>query len=301
MITAWLDKLKSALEPTKKGLLKFLQDRKDNYEELWSDIEEALISTDIGVETAFKIVDELRNDVSGGNNEDIKRILKDKIKDILSNGATTSRLNFSSNEDIPTVYVFVGVNGGGKTTTIGKLAYKFKTTGKNVLIAASDTYRAAAIPQIEEWAKRCNVDILKQQEGADPAAVVYDALDTAVARNIDIVLVDTAGRLHTNQNLLQEIKKICRVCNKRIPEAPHEILLVIDAISGQNGLLQAQKFMETVNISGIVLTKLDGTAKGGIVISIMDKLNIPVKLVGVGEDIDDIGEFNSEEFVEALF
>ncbi|MFH1861057.1 MAG: signal recognition particle-docking protein FtsY [bacterium] len=291
MFGKWFDKLKKALNPTKIGFFKFFV--KD--ENVWDEIEEAFINTDVGIETALKIVEELRN--SSVKPEGLRNALKEKISSIL--GTQVSGLNFSPG--VPAIFLFIGVNGSGKTTTIGKLAFKLKQEGKSVLIAAADTYRAAAIPQLEEWARRCEVEILKQQEGADPGAVVYDALDAAIARNIDVVLIDTAGRLHTKQHLISEMKKIRGICEKKIPGAPHEVLLVLDAVSGQNGLIQAQSFLETVGISGIVLTKLDGTAKGGIVISIADKLKVPVKLIGIGEGLEDIGEFNPNEFVEALF
>jgi len=291
MIGKWIDKLKAALNPTKLGFFKFFA--KD--ETVWEEIEEAFINTDVGVETALKIVDELRN--SSVKPEGLRKALKEKISSIL--GTQVSCLNFPSG--VPAIFLFIGVNGSGKTTTIGKLAFKLKAEGKSVLIAAADTYRAAAIPQLEEWAKRCGVEILKQNEGADPGAVAYDAIDAAIARGIDVVLIDTAGRLHTKHHLVHEIKKIRGICEKKIPGAPHEVLLVLDAVSGQNGLIQAQRFLETVGISGIVLTKLDGTAKGGIVISIANNLNVPVKLIGIGEGLEDIGEFDPNEFVEALF
>ncbi|MBI4752958.1 signal recognition particle-docking protein FtsY [Candidatus Desantisbacteria bacterium] len=287
----WFNKLKAALNPTKLGFFKFFA----RDETVWEEIEEAFINTDVGVETALKIVDELRN--NSIKPEGLRKALKEKISRIL--GTQVSCLNFPSG--VPAIFLFIGVNGSGKTTTIGKLAFKLKAEGKSVLIAAADTYRAAAIPQLEEWAKRCGVEILKQNEGADPGAVAYDAIDAALARRIDVVLIDTAGRLHTKHHLVHEIKKIRGICEKKIPGAPHEMLLVLDAVSGQNGLIQAQSFLETVGISGIVLTKLDGTAKGGIVISIADNLKVPVKLIGIGEGLEDIGEFDPNEFVEALF
>ncbi|MFH1898575.1 MAG: signal recognition particle-docking protein FtsY [Candidatus Desantisbacteria bacterium] len=292
MFGKWFDKLKKALNPTKLGFFKFFA--KD--ETVWEEIEEAFINTDVGIETALKIVDELRN--SSVKPEGLRKALKEKISSIL--GTQVSCLNFPLS-GVPAIFLFIGVNGSGKTTTIGKLAFKLKAEGKSVLIAAADTYRAAAIPQLEEWAKRCGVEILKQNEGADPGAVAYDAIDAAIARGIDVVLIDTAGRLHTKQHLVHEIKKIRGICEKKIPGAPHEMLLVLDAVSGQNGLIQAQSFLETVGISGIVLTKLDGTAKGGIVISIANNLKVPVKLIGIGEGLEDIGEFDPNEFVEALF
>lgn len=291
MFSKWFDKLKKALNPTKIGFFKFFA--KD--ENVWDEVEEAFINTDVGVETAIKIIEELRN--SSIKPDGLRIALKEKISSIIGN--QVSCLNFPSN--LPAIFLFIGVNGSGKTTTIGKLAFKLKQEGKSVLIAAADTYRAAAIPQLEEWAKRCGVEILKQQEGADPGAVVYDAVDAAIARGIDVVLIDTAGRLHTKHHLVREMQKVREICEKKIPSAPHEILLVLDAVSGQNGLIQAQNFLESVGISGIVLTKLDGTAKGGIIISIADKLKIPVKLIGIGEGLEDIGEFNPVEFVEALF
>ncbi|MBI4778210.1 signal recognition particle-docking protein FtsY [Candidatus Desantisbacteria bacterium] len=287
----WFNKLKVALNSTRIGFFKFFA--KD--ENVWDEVEEAFINTDVGIETALKIIEELRN--SSVKPYGLRIALKEKISSIM--GSHVSCLNFPSN--MPAIFLFIGVNGSGKTTTIGKLAFKLKQEGRSVLIAAADTYRAAAIPQLEEWARRCGVEILKQQEGADPGAVVYDAMDAAIARGIDVVLIDTAGRLHTKQHLVHEMKKIRGICEKKLPGAPHEVLLVLDAVSGQNGLIQAQNFLESVGITGIVLTKLDGTAKGGIIISIADKLKLPVKLIGIGEGLEDIGEFNPEEFVEALF
>ncbi len=232
------------------------------------------------------------------NAVDLKPILIEKIVDLLQTGQS-HKVNIQENE--LTVVLFVGVNGVGKTTTIGKLAHKLKSEGKKVLLAAGDTFRAGAIEQIEVWGDRVGVDVVKQQAGSDPAAVIYDAIQAAKSRNIDVLLCDTAGRLHNKVNLMNELNKIFRVLQKEIPQAPHEVLLVLDATTGQNALQQAKLFKESSGVTGLVLTKLDGTAKGGIVIAIHHELNIPVKLVGLGEKMDDLQLFDPEQFVSAIF
>ncbi|MBI4710439.1 MAG: signal recognition particle-docking protein FtsY, partial [Nitrospirae bacterium] len=227
---------------------------------------------------------------------ELKKALKDEIKKIIRDG---SGINITA--DRPYVILTVGVNGTGKTTTIGKLAGRFANEGLKVILAAGDTFRAAAIEQLEIWAERSGVQIVKHKSGADPAAVAFDAVVSAKAKNADVVLVDTAGRLHTKINLMEELKKVKRVISRELPAAPHEVLLVVDATSGQNVIHQAKIFSEAVHITGIALTKLDGTARGGIVVAIKKELNIPVKLIGIGEAMDDLRDFNADEFVDALF
>ncbi len=267
-------------------------------EDFFDELEETLILSDIGAETSAEICDKLRAEVKKtGTTEpsDVKKMLKDIISEILSGG---NELNLSTK---PSVIMVIGVNGAGKTTTIGKMAANFKNAGKKVIVAAADTFRAAAIDQLNVWTERAGVDIIKHSEGADPAAVVFDALSAAKARGADIVLCDTAGRLHNKKNLMEELKKIARVITRECPEASVETLLVLDATTGQNAVNQARLFNETADITGIVLTKLDGTAKGGIIIPIKNELNLPVKLVGVGEKIDDLQPFIPEEYVNTLF
>lgn len=268
-------------------------------EEFFEELEDALILSDLGVETTEYIIEELRDRVktkhlTDGN--DVKDELKAIISEILTENDTSMHL-----ENKPAVVLVIGVNGVGKTTSIGKLASYYKREGKNVLLAAADTFRAAAIDQLDVWAKRSGCDIIKHQENSDPAAVVFDACNAAKARNADILICDTAGRLHNKKNLMAELNKIARVIEKEIPGASKEVLLVLDATTGQNALSQAKLFSETADITGIILTKLDGTAKGGVVVAISKEQQIPVKFVGVGEAIDDLQEFNSVDFARALF
>lgn len=269
-------------------------------EEFYEELEEILIEADLGVETAVSAVEELRERVKEERErgpEEVKGYLKDILAQKLED--EVAPLNFA--ETPPTVVLVMGVNGVGKTTSIAKLAYLLKQEGKRVLLAAGDTFRAAAIEQLEIWSERAGVELIKHQKDSDPAAVVYDALSAAKARGIDVVICDTAGRLHTKVNLMEELKKIYRVSGKAVADAPHEVLLVLDATTGQNALNQARLFGEVSKISGIILTKLDGTAKGGIVIAIKEALDIPIKYIGVGESLEDLHEFNPREFVEALF
>lgn len=267
-------------------------------EELLEELEEILITSDIGYATTTKIIQNLRKkikDTNTTNPEGVKVLLKEVMIEILSSQDSTLNI-----ETKPSVIMVVGVNGVGKTTSIGKLSNIISKKNKKVLVAAADTFRAAAIDQLEIWTKRAGVDIIKHQEGADPAAVVYDAVQATKSRNIDVLICDTAGRLHTKKNLMDELAKINRVCDREIPSATRETLLVLDATTGQNGINQAKNFKDAVNVNGIILTKLDGTAKGGVVLSIVEELKIPIKLIGVGEQIDDLQEFDAKEFVDAL-
>ena len=267
-------------------------------EELFEELEEQMIMSDIGVETSEEICDRLRKKIKERGITDPKEIME-LIHEVISEimGDDTG-LDLSVS---PAVIMVIGVNGAGKTTTIGKLCHQFKTEGKKVLVAAADTFRAAAIDQLEVWTERAGVEIVKHAEGSDPGAVVYDALDAAKARACDVVIIDTAGRLHNKKNLMDELAKINRIIDSKAGDCSREVLLVLDATTGQNAVNQARLFSETAPITGIVLTKLDGTAKGGIVISIKNELGIPVKLIGVGEKIDDLQPFNSRMFVDALF
>ena len=269
-------------------------------EELLDKLEETLISDDIGVETTEKLITELRQAYRSkqiATTDDIIPFLKEHIKGYWP--PQDRQLHFASSG--PTVILVAGVNGTGKTTSIAKLAYTLNNTGKKVMVAACDTFRAAAVEQLTIWAQRINVPIIKHKSGADPAAVAFDACEAAVARGSDILILDTAGRLHTQKDLMRELTKIRDVVARKIPGSPHEVLLVLDATTGQNAIMQAKIFMEAINVTGIFLAKLDGTARGGIVISIKDKLNIPVKFVGLGEKPQDVAEFDPNAFVEALF
>lgn len=298
-----LEKFREGLTKTRAGFadrLAALVKGKALNEDFFENLEEILIQADIGVESSINLVSKIREQVSREkirNAEDVFPLLRKELSEIL--GRCAGNLNFA--EKGPTVILVVGVNGVGKTTSIAKLAYRLKNENKKVLLAAGDTFRAAAAEQLETWAQRIGVQIIKHQEGADPAAVVYDALQAALSRNIDVVIVDTAGRLQNKKNLMEEVKKIKRVAEREISGAPHEVLLVVDASTGQNAVSQAESFNEFLDVTGIILAKLDGTAKGGIVVSIAEKLNIPVKFVGLGEKIDDLEEFKAEEFSSALF
>jgi fused signal recognition particle receptor len=299
----WFDKLKDGLSKTRKGIVDKLDQVLVGFgkvdEELFLELEEILVSADVGVNTTLAIIDGVRKKVKEDRvvvPQEIKRILKDQIKDILGEEQSVQRL-----DTIPSIVLVVGVNGVGKTTTIGKLAQKYKDTGKKVTIAAADTFRAAAIEQVEIWAKRAEAEVIRHGEGADPAAVVFDAIAASKARKIDVLICDTAGRLHTKKNLMEELKKIGRIIDKELPTASKEVLLVLDATTGQNAIAQAKIFKEAVNPTGIVLTKLDGTAKGGIVVAIRAELGIPILYIGVGEKAEDLQEFDSKAFVDALF
>lgn len=297
------DKLKQSLSKTKETISAQVNQVFKVFvkvdEELFEELEEALIMADIGVETSEYIISELRGRVKTKHIKDgneVKGELKEVISDILTQQDSSMHLETS-----PSVVLVIGVNGVGKTTNIGKLAAFYKAQGKKVLLAAADTFRAAAIDQLDIWAKRVGCDIIKKQENSDPASVVFDACGAAKARGVDIVICDTAGRLHNKKNLMAELEKISRVIDRELPDASKEILLVLDASTGQNAVNQTTLFKEAANISGIILTKLDGTAKGGIVISISKSQQIPVKFIGVGEGIDDIQEFIPSDFARAIF
>ncbi|MBI4847580.1 MAG: signal recognition particle-docking protein FtsY [Nitrospirae bacterium] len=298
----FFDKLKQGLAKTRKALIEnteaLFRGRAVD-ESLLEDLEEVLIMADVGPQAAASITGALREKVKQGksfNSNGLKGALKEEIRAMLKTGASIMCAG-----EKPYVILTIGVNGVGKTTTIGKLARRFTDQGFSVTLAAGDTFRAAAIEQLEIWAQRAGAQIVKHRSGADPAAVAFDAIASAKAKNIDVVIIDTAGRLHTKSNLMEELKKVKRVISKEIPSAPHEVLLVVDATSGQNAINQAKIFNETIGVTGIALTKLDGTAKGGIVLAINKELNIPVKLIGVGEAVEDLQDFNPAEFVDALF
>ena len=267
-------------------------------DEFYDELEEALILSDMGMDTTLKAVEELRERVRGEklkDRDEVRACLRRVLQDMLNVGDTGLALDTR-----PAVVLFIGVNGVGKTTTIGKLAAGLKAQGKKVLLCAGDTFRAAAADQLTVWSQRAGVDIVKQHEGADPAAVVFDAMNAARARRVDVVLVDTAGRLHNKQNLMNELNKIRRVIDREGEKSSKEVLLVLDATTGQNGLIQAKQFGESAGITGIVLTKLDGTAKGGVVVAIAKEMGVPVKFVGLGEGIDDLQPFDPVAFVNAL-
>lgn len=274
-------------------------------ENFFDDLEEMLIESDVGYETAVTISDALREEVKLKNvkkTNEVSRVIVEKLVDLYGEAGESEDNSLHYAEDAePTVFLFVGVNGAGKTTTIGKLAHRYQQQGKKVLLAAGDTFRAGAIEQLQEWGRRVDVPVIASKAGSDPASVVFDAVKEAKAQGSDILLVDTAGRLQNKVNLMKELAKIKRVIQKELPKAPQEVLLVLDATTGQNALSQAKQFNETTQVSGIVLTKLDGTAKGGIVLAIRNELHIPVKMVGLGEKMDDLQDFEPNEFIYGLF
>lgn len=299
----FFDKLKNGLTKTRESIAKQVNNVFSVFvkvdDELFENLEEALIMADIGVETSTYIIEKLRDNVKHKHITDgnlVKEELKSIISEILS--ALDTTVNTTTT---PSVILVIGVNGVGKTTSIGKIASHYKSMGKKVLLAAADTFRAAAIDQLDIWAQRSGCDIIKHQENSDPAAVVFDACTAAKARGADILICDTAGRLHNKKNLMAELAKINRIIERELPDSARETLLVLDATTGQNAVSQAKLFSEAADITGIILTKLDGTAKGGIVISIAKEQNVPVKFVGVGEGIDDLQEFNSDDFAKAIF
>jgi fused signal recognition particle receptor len=299
----FFDKLKEGLLKTKKNITEKIDQVLVSFgkidDELFEELEEILITSDIGVDTTLRIIEDMKKKVKEGKITDpakVKEILKQELVEILSDDNTDLNVTKS-----PTVIIVIGVNGVGKTTSIGKISNLLKQEGKKVMIAAADTFRAAAIDQLEVWSQRVGIEMIKHNEGADPAAVIFDAIQAAKARKTDVLICDTAGRLHTKKNLMEELRKISRIIDRELPDAQRETLLVLDATTGQNAISQAKIFSETAGISGIVLTKLDGTAKGGIVVAIKSELSIPVKLIGVGEGIDDLQRFEPSDFVEALF
>ena len=299
---AFLDKLKSGLSKTKNALFGQIDNVLKAFvrvdEDLLEELEELLIMSDVGVNATEEIIERLRDEIKSGRlkeKEQVMDALKAILEDMIGEGG---RLDLSGS---PTVILVIGVNGAGKTTSIGKISNRLISSGKKVVVAAADTFRAAAIDQLSVWCERSGAEIVRQNEGSDPAAVVFDAISYAKRRGADVLIVDTAGRLHNKKNLMNELEKINRVIDRELPGAVRENLLVLDATTGQNAILQAKEFRNAANITGLVLNKLDGTAKGGIVISIKKELDIPVKFVGVGEKIDDMQEFDSAEFVSALF
>ncbi|AUA21277.1 TPA: signal recognition particle-docking protein FtsY [Clostridioides difficile] len=297
------ERLKQGLTKAKQGITDRIDEVLKSYtkidEELLEDLEEILITADVGVNTTMDIIERLRDKIKQkGITEPIKvrEELKSIVEDILTNENSTLDI-----EPVPCIILMVGVNGVGKTTTIGKLANRYKKDGKKVLLAAADTFRAAATEQLEIWANRTNVDIIKHQEGADPGAVVFDAIKAAKARKTDVLICDTAGRLHNKANLMNELGKVFKIVDREFPEAKREVLLVVDATTGQNAVVQAKTFKEVADITGIVLTKLDGTAKGGVVLAVKSEVDVPVKLIGVGESVEDLQDFNAKSFSDALF
>lgn len=297
------DRLKQGLSKAKQGITDRIDEVLKSYtkvdEELLEELEEILITADVGVNTTMDIIEQLRVKIKQKgitDPMDVRVELKAIVEEILTND--NSKLDVSHS---PTIILMVGVNGVGKTTTIGKLANKYKKDGKKVLLAAGDTFRAAAIEQLEVWSSRSNVDIIKHQEGADPGAVIFDAVKAAKARNVDVLICDTAGRLHNKANLMNELGKVFKIVDREFPEAKKEVLLVVDATTGQNAVSQAKTFKEVAQITGIVLTKLDGTAKGGVVIAVKSEVDVPVKLIGVGETVEDLQDFDAKAFSDALF
>jgi len=300
--TGFLNRLKKGLSKTRTVLTtdinELLAGNRKIDDELMEELEELLITSDIGVKTAMDLIQSISkrsSEISGA--DQLKTALKEKILAVLNSEKPSPQKITTS----PHVIMVIGVNGVGKTTTIGKLAAKFAASGKRVIIAAADTFRAAAIEQLGIWAQRAGAEFVKHQEMSDPAAVAYDGIEAAMARGADVVLIDTAGRIHTRKNLMEELKKIKRTLSKKLPEAPHEILLVLDATTGQNAISQAELFNDALDVTGIALTKLDGTAKGGIVVSICRMLEIPLKYIGIGEALEDLQEFDAVRFVNALF
>jgi fused signal recognition particle receptor len=299
------EKIKAAVRKTQEsfneGLANLVEGKKTIDPEMLEELEGVMVSADVGIVTTTDVLNAIREQMSRQTLQDplqLRNAVKDELRKILRVNTAPPR---EVAEGEPFVIMMVGVNGVGKTTTIGKLANRFKNDGKRVMLCAADTFRAAASEQLEIWAKRSDVPIVKQQAGADPSAVLFDALQSAKSKKIDYVIVDTAGRLHTKSNLMTELEKMTRIAKREVSGAPHEVLLVMDATTGQNGLTQAREFTKSAAVTGIVLTKLDGTAKGGVVTAIARELKIPIRFVGVGEKIDDLIEFSPDDFVESLF
>lgn len=298
----FFEKLKQGMNKTKSSFDEKINNVFKSFrkvdEEFLDELEEVLIMSDIGVETSVKIISNLRNRIKKDkiqDEEDVKKALREEMKKILD--VTDINLHLNTK---PSVILVVGVNGVGKTTSIGKIANRLAKDGKKVVVAAADTFRAAAVEQLEIWANRVGCDIVKKEEGADPASVVFDAIRQAKANNVDVLICDTAGRLHNKKNLMDELSKINKIIDRELPDSSKETMLVIDGTTGQNAISQTKAFKEIVNITGIILTKLDGTAKGGVVLGISNENKIPIKFIGVGEQIDDMEEFNAEEFVKAI-
>lgn len=298
----FFDKIKEGLKKTRDSMSKSVESMLNSFtkidEDLFEELEELLVMGDVGVHTAGRICDELRKRVKERgvtDPEKIMQMLREIVADLLRGGEA---LQIGTK---PSVILVIGVNGVGKTTTIGKIASRLGNEGKRVVLGAADTFRAAAIEQLEVWAQRSGAELVRQSEGSDPAAVVFDAISAAKARNADVVICDTAGRLHNKKNLMDELSKIGRVIDRELPEADKEVLLVLDATTGQNAVNQAREFKNAAGITGIVLTKLDGTARGGVVLAIREELDLPVKFIGVGEQVDDLQPFDADQFAEALF
>ena len=299
-----LDRLRAGVEKTRSGLVDRLEDvlagKKEIDADLLEELEYTLITADIGVRTAHEILETIRERVDRRQTSDaaqLRELIREQLLQVLEASETPVHVVAQP----PAVVMLVGINGAGKTTTIGKLAHRFLTEGRSVMLCAADTFRAAAIEQLQVWADRAKVPMVSQKTGSDPSAVIFDALQSAKARNVDYVIVDTAGRLHTKDNLMAELEKMRRTSQRVIPGSPHEVWLVLDATTGQNGLEQARKFTESSGVTGIVLTKLDGTAKGGVVVAIARELNLPIRYVGIGEKIDDLVPFEPDKFVASLF
>lgn len=300
-------KMDKGLKKTRRTFSQVLNELMANFrsvdEEFFEDLEETLITADVGFETSMRITDELRQEVKLRNakkNSDVQKAIVEKMVEIYEENSEGENNQLNIQPGL-TVMLFVGVNGVGKTTSIGKLANQYRLAGKKVLLAAADTFRAGAIDQLVVWGERAQVEVVRGNAGGDPAAVVYDAVEKAKAQNADILLVDTAGRLQNKVNLMNELEKIKRIIQREIPDGPHEVMLVVDATTGQNAMVQAKQFKETTDVTGLVLTKLDGTAKGGMVLAIRNELHIPVKLVGLGEGIDDLQPFNPNDFINGMF
>lgn len=304
MALSLFSKLKEGLDKTRKGITDKLDDLFNNYgeidDELFDELEEILIVADVGMQTTMKLIDSLKEELKLRRVKDASEV-KSVFKDVVEMMLNENNSEPFEIKEVPTIIMVIGVNGVGKTTSIGKIAYHLKEDGKSVLIAAADTFRAAAIEQLKIWGDRVGVNVIHQSEGSDPAAVIFDAIQSAKAKKTDVLICDTAGRLHNKVNLMNELAKVFRVIEREYPEAKKEVLLVLDATTGQNAVQQAKVFNEAAQITGIVLTKLDGTAKGGVVMAINSELGIPVKLIGVGEGMNDLQPFNAHEFVEALF
>ena len=299
-----LDRLKAGIQKTRSGLLEKIEDavsgRKEIDSEVLEELEYALITADIGARTTSEILERIRQQVERhlvGDAAELKSLIRQHLLEILE----AAERPLPRVAEPPAVILVVGVNGAGKTTSIGKLTRRLQSEGRTVLLCAADTFRAAAIEQLEVWAQRTGADLIRQQPGSDPSAVAFDAVQAAKARKMDYVIIDTAGRLHTKTNLMAELEKMQRTISRVVPQAPHEVLLVLEATTGQNGLEQARKFTETSAVTGIILTKLDGTAKGGVVVAISRELNLPIRYVGVGEQIDDLLPFDPETFVASIF